>query len=151
MVVSLCAVVSPFRKYEMLTPSENRTFNTLAQSEELRTVYINALNTGFLGDPDPQHGFIKFPKLIEHFQIVEPQDWFNNSDAEQLINFMKTLAKNHKNQMSKFGWRLSFAAFLNFWIMFEKREALSVSFLTDELNWEESLAELFVNTAQTFN
>lgn len=135
----------------MLTPSESRVFRMLSQSEELITVYTNAINSGFLGDPDPEHGFVNHPKLIEHFQIANPLKWFGSRDIELLINFMNTLISNHKNDVSKNGWRLSFAAFLNFWIIFENREALDVCFLTDELNWDKNIAELFVNTAKEFS
>lgn len=135
----------------MLVPSESRVFRTLAQSEELIRVYTNARKSGFLGDPDPEYGFVNYPKLIEHFQIANPLEWFGNRDTELLINFMNMLISDHKIKISKNGWRLSFAAFLNFWIMFENRQALDVCFLTDELNWDKNLAELFLDTAKKFS
>jgi hypothetical protein len=135
----------------MLALSESKAFRTLTQSEELIRVYTNARNSGFLGDPDPKYGFVNYPKLIEHFQIVNPLEWFGSRDTELLINFMNTLVRDHKTKISTNGWRLSFAAFLNFWIMFENREALEVCFLTDELNWDKDLAELFLDTAKKFS
>lgn len=135
----------------MLNPSESKVFKTLTQSEDLVTLYYKVLNGGFLGDPHPEHGFAKYPKLIENFKIDNPLEWFDSKDTEILIDFMKSLARNHKEKISKNGWRLSFAAFLNFWLMFENKEILSVSYLTDELNWDKSLAELFLNTADQFN
>lgn len=135
----------------MLTPSENREFKMLAQSEGLIAIYSNAVNSGFLGDPDPEYGFVNYSKITEHFQIENPLEWFGDKDTELLINFMNTLSNSHKKDISENGWRLSFAAFLNFWMMFENREALDVSFLTDKLNWDKNLAELFVRTAKQFN
>ncbi|ENU56866.1 hypothetical protein [Acinetobacter guillouiae] len=134
----------------MLSPSQSKVFKTLTQSEDLVNLYYKVLDVGFLGDPDPEYGFAKYPKLIEHFKIDNTQEWFNSKDTKIFIDFMKSLARNHKEKISKNGWRLSFSAFLNFWLMFENKEILSVSFLTDELNWDESLAGLFLNTATQY-